>query len=211
MSLPAFQATVVNELGELLPAATITVLVEATGSPGVLFSDRNGTVPLGTLGVFSVDAEAFAQFFASPGNYRITANDSGSGFSRTWDYVVLSGTAATKDINASGDVWGASNVEYGSNSNGEYWKYPDGKLICTRSATGNGFTAFSLPSTFVGDYRLIGNTVTSTTDTIINIKFASKTATSFECGAPGITQAGVGIGFSSAAVLIDVLAIGRWK
>ena len=97
MSLPVFQATVVNELGELLPAATITVLVEATGASAVLFSDRNGTVPLGTLGVFSVDAEAFAQFFAAPGNYRVTANDSGSGFSRTWDYVPLVGTAAFVD------------------------------------------------------------------------------------------------------------------
>ena len=53
MSLPVFQATVVNGVGDLLPAATVTVLIEATGSPAVLFSDRNGTVPLGTLGVFA--------------------------------------------------------------------------------------------------------------------------------------------------------------
>ena len=97
MSVPVFQATVVNGTGDLLPAATITVLVEATGQPAVIYSDRNGTVPLGTLGVFSVDAEAFAQFFAAPGNYRVTANDSGSGFSRTWDYVVLTGTGALID------------------------------------------------------------------------------------------------------------------
>tara|TARA_R110000851_G_scaffold156374_1_gene298866 strand:+ start:55 stop:663 length:609 start_codon:yes stop_codon:yes gene_type:complete len=97
MSVPVFQATIVNGSGDLLPAATITVIVEGSGTPATLFSDRNGTVPLGTLGVFSVDAEAFAQFFAAPGNYRVTANDSGSGFSRTWDYVVLTGTAATAD------------------------------------------------------------------------------------------------------------------
>tara|TARA_R110000824_G_scaffold224551_1_gene412218 strand:- start:586 stop:1437 length:852 start_codon:yes stop_codon:yes gene_type:complete len=101
MSVPVFQATVVNGTGDLLPAATITVLVEATGQPAVIYSDRNGTVPLGTLGVFSVDVDAFAQFFAAPGNYRVTANDSGSGFSRTWDYVVLTGTAATADIQTS--------------------------------------------------------------------------------------------------------------
>ena len=97
MSLPVFQATVVNGTGDLLPAATITVLVEATGQPAVIYSDRNGTVPLGTLGLFSVDVDAFAQFFAAPGNYRVTANDSGSGFSRTWDYVPLVGTAAFVD------------------------------------------------------------------------------------------------------------------
>tara|TARA_R110000851_G_scaffold15716_1_gene51835 strand:+ start:299 stop:985 length:687 start_codon:yes stop_codon:yes gene_type:complete len=97
MSLPVFQATVVNGTGDLLPAATVTVLVEATGQPAVLYSDRNGTVPLGTLGVFSLNAGAFAQFFAAPDNYRVTANDSGSGFSRTWDYVPLVGTAAFVD------------------------------------------------------------------------------------------------------------------
>ena len=98
MSLPAFQTTVVNGTGDILTAATVTVTVESTGAAAVLFSDRNGTIGLGSGGVFSVNGTtAFAQFFASPGEYRIEANDAVSGFSETWRYQVLSGTASLVD------------------------------------------------------------------------------------------------------------------
>ena len=95
MSLPAFQTTVVNGTGDILTAATVTVTVESTGAAAVLFSDRNGTIGLGSGGVFSVNGTtAFAQFFAAPGEYRIEANDAVSGFSETWRYQVLAGTAS---------------------------------------------------------------------------------------------------------------------
>ena len=98
MSLPAFQTTVVNGSGEILTAATVTVTVESTGAAAVLFSDRNGTIGLGSGGVFSVNGTtAFAQFFAASGEYRVTADDAVSGFSETWRYVVLSGTASLVD------------------------------------------------------------------------------------------------------------------
>ena len=169
MSLPAFQTTVVNGTGDILTAATVTVTVESTGAAAVLFSDRNGTIGLGSGGVFSVNGTtAFAQFFAAPGEYRIEANDAVSGFSETWRYQVLSGTAAVADlgllagnalaaddINANGDVWGAGNVEYGSNANGEYWKYPDGLLICTFTATVvSASITFSVDGNFIFDPTL---------------------------------------------------------
>jgi hypothetical protein len=44
-------------------------------------------------------------------------------------------------------------IERGSNANGEFVKYADGTMICTRSATvslnSNSFQSFSLPATFV--------------------------------------------------------------
>jgi hypothetical protein len=110
MSLPAFQTTVVNGTGDILTAATVTVTVEATGAAAVLFSDRNGTIGLGSGGVFSVNGTtAFAQFFAAPGEYRIEANDAVSGFSETWRYQVLSGTASLVNTGTS-----ASNVPLNS-------------------------------------------------------------------------------------------------
>lgn len=101
MALPAWQATIVNSVGDIIPSAEITVLIEATGLPATLFSDRAGTVPLGTLGVFPANVDGFAQFYAAPAEYRITAEDSGSGFTQTWRYVVLSGTAATSNTQTS--------------------------------------------------------------------------------------------------------------
>ena len=101
MSLPVFQSTIVTSVGDIIPSPVITVLVEATGDEASLFSDRNGSTVLGTDGVFSGTVDGFAQFYTAPDVYRVTASDAGSGFSQTWRYVVLSGTAATSNIQAS--------------------------------------------------------------------------------------------------------------
>ena len=101
MSLPVFQSTIVTSAGDIIPSPVITVLVESTGLAASLFSDRNGSTALGTGGVFSGTVDGFAQFYASPDEYRVTASDAGSGFSQTWRYVVLSGTAATSNIQTS--------------------------------------------------------------------------------------------------------------
>ena len=101
MSLPVFQSTIVTSVGDIIPSPVITVLVEATGDEASLFSDRNGSTVLGTDGVFSGTVDGFAQFYAAPAEYRVTASDAGSGFSKTWRYVVLSGTAATSNIQTS--------------------------------------------------------------------------------------------------------------
>ena len=89
MALPAWQATIVNEFGDIIPSPVITVIVEATGLPATLFSNRGGTTPLGSGGVFTAGVDGFAQFFAAPAEYRVTASDAGSGFSQTWDFVNL--------------------------------------------------------------------------------------------------------------------------
>ncbi len=101
MSLPVFQATVVNDSGDIIPSPVITVVIESSGLPATLFSDRNGTVPLGTGGVFTGGVDGFSQFYAAPNEYRVTADDSGSGFSITWRYVVLGGTAALANVQTS--------------------------------------------------------------------------------------------------------------
>lgn len=72
MALPAWQATIVNSSGDIIPSPVITVLIEATGLPATLFSDRAGTVPLGTSGVFTATVDGFAQFYAAPDEYRLS-------------------------------------------------------------------------------------------------------------------------------------------
>ena len=143
MSLPAFQTTVVNGSGDILTAATVTVTVEATGAAAVLFSDRNGTIGLGSGGVFPVNGTtAFAQFFAAPGEYKVVANDAVSGFSETWRYVVLSGTASLVDTGTD-----ASNVPLNSDLG-------SASLVNTGLLTGNVPTANQL--------SMVGQTVNYT-------------------------------------------------
>jgi hypothetical protein len=120
MSLPVFQATIVNDSGDVIPSPVITVLIESTGLPATLFSDRNGTVPLGTGGVFSGEPDGFAQFYADPTEYRVTASDAGSGFSQTWRFVVLIGTAALADTQTSPtDTTAGALMEVGAFGNGK--------------------------------------------------------------------------------------------
>lgn len=94
MSLPVFQATIVNEFGEIIPSPVMTILDESTGQPASLFSDRNGAFPLGTNGVFTGGTNGFAQFFTAAGNYRVKAEQASAGFEQTWDFVAMVGDAA---------------------------------------------------------------------------------------------------------------------
>lgn len=89
MALPGFQATIQDEEGNALASPTVEVINENTGLNPSLFSDRNGSTPLGSSGVFTATTEGFAQFFAAPGVYRIIATASGGGTTVTWRYVAL--------------------------------------------------------------------------------------------------------------------------
>jgi len=101
MSLPVFQATIVNSSGDIIPSAVVTVLDEITGLGLTIYSDRAGTVPLGTNGVFTAGTDGFAQFFAPTGNYRVKAEQAASGFEKTWNFVPLVGTGAFRDVQTS--------------------------------------------------------------------------------------------------------------
>ena len=240
MSLPVWQATIVNEFGDIIPSPTMTIISEVTGLGLTVYSDVNGTTPLGTNGVFTGGADGFVRFFAPAGRYSIKAENLGAGFERTFRFVPLVGdsafyeigtgagevptngdlgTAAQADIgllignvlgadsiNPNGDVWGAGNVEYGTNANGEYWKYPDGLAVVSRTLTGDlgGFVSATLPFTFVGNYRVSGTPTSSTTSTLIGLKVANKTTSTFNYALP--TAAGAYTG-----TVCDVIIIGRWK
>jgi hypothetical protein len=80
MALAKWQSTIVDNAGNVLPGAQITVRREALGGPlAVLFQDGAGTVPLGNP--FSADSTGFAAFFTAGGPLRIDLV--AGGFSRT--------------------------------------------------------------------------------------------------------------------------------
>jgi len=84
MALARWQATIVDDLGNVIPSAQITVLSEAAGNPlAVLKSDRLGATPLGNP--FNSDSAGFASFHTVGGSYRITATK--GSFSKEFRYV----------------------------------------------------------------------------------------------------------------------------
>src|SRR5688572_21817901 len=86
MALARWQSTIVDNVGNVLPAAQITVRREVAGAPlAVLFTDRDGTTPLGNP--FPAGGDGFAAFHAAGGAHRIDVV-SGS-FSRTLRYVAI--------------------------------------------------------------------------------------------------------------------------
>jgi hypothetical protein len=84
MAFARWQATIVDDLGNVIPGASITVLSEAVGNPlAVLKSDRLGAVALGNP--FNADGSGFASFHVVGGSYRITATK--GSFSKEFRYV----------------------------------------------------------------------------------------------------------------------------
>lgn len=168
MANSAWQATIQNAAGDIVPGAEITVIDEGTGLNAVIFSSKAGAA---LTNPFNADAGGFAQFYSGPGEYRITAFDIGTGLTQTFDNWRLGdagardvgigtdevplnsdlGTASTRDtgtgtgeVPLAEDSWNDLTVEHGTNANGEYWKYPDGSLECSinRNETATITTAF---------------------------------------------------------------------
>ena len=84
MSLARWQATIVDDQGNVVPSASVTVRREVAGSPlATIYSDREGTTPLGNP--LTADSDGFAAFHVPGGAYQIVATS--GAFSRTWRYV----------------------------------------------------------------------------------------------------------------------------
>ncbi|RJP54161.1 MAG: carboxypeptidase regulatory-like domain-containing protein, partial [Anaerolineaceae bacterium] len=84
--LRRWQATIVDEAGNVQPAATVTVRHTATGNlVTTLKSNRAGTG--GLSNPVTADANGFAFFYVAGGRYDITATK--GAFSRTWTDVAI--------------------------------------------------------------------------------------------------------------------------
>lgn len=94
MPFSRWQATIVDDAGNIVPNATITVRREISGLPlQSLYSDRNGTTPIANPA--TADSEGFIGFYLAGGAYQIVATS--GAFSRTWRHVPV-GTAGEFDF-----------------------------------------------------------------------------------------------------------------
>jgi len=104
MTLAVWQATIVDEKGDVQGAASVEVRLEDSGSPiANIYTDREGTTPAGNP--ISADGDGFVRFYAPGGAYRITATK--GGFSRVWRHQAI-GLNAESDGIAPGVAWRAS-------------------------------------------------------------------------------------------------------
>ena len=85
MAKAAWNRTIVDASGNVLPGADITVTDERTGTLATLFDDREGNDAKSNP--FVADTNGFARFFADAGVYRVVA-ESGA-LSRTWRFQSL--------------------------------------------------------------------------------------------------------------------------
>jgi hypothetical protein len=129
---------------------------------------------------------------------------------------LLAGNVLGADsINSGGDVWGAGNVEYGTNANGAYWKYPDGLLICKAS-----FTEALTVNSSIGAIFFI----TGTLRTFPNAFLGDSPAVYFNCVTTQvITPSATNVSLTSCRLVLtsgsashtssanSYVAIGRWK
>jgi hypothetical protein len=112
MPFAIWQATIVDDAGNVQSAASVEVRREDAGAPlATIYSDREGTTPIGNP--FTVGSDGYAAFHVAGGAYRITATK--GEFSRTWRYAAA-GTSAEHDdtdfvsIDADGDVESVRNL-----------------------------------------------------------------------------------------------------
>lgn len=97
MPLARWQATITDDAGNVVPAASVEVRDEATGLLALLKPNRDGSGALGNP--FNADAQGFAAFYVVGGAYKIIATS--GAFSREWRYVAI-GTAAEFDSSVFG-------------------------------------------------------------------------------------------------------------
>ncbi len=97
MPLASRSMTVQDTAGNVRPYSWVSVLREdvAGSPPALLYSDRDGLVPLGNP--VQTDENGFIQFFVIGGAYRIEAYETTSTFSKVLRYEAI-GRAAESDF-----------------------------------------------------------------------------------------------------------------
>jgi hypothetical protein len=71
MSLVVWQASILDDDGDVQEGVTVTVTDAESGSVATLFADRAGVTPL--LNPFQTNSDGFARFYVQEGRYHIAA------------------------------------------------------------------------------------------------------------------------------------------
>ena len=111
-------------------------------------------------------------------------------------------------------------VEYGSNANGEYWKYPDGKLICIKKLTVSIDINVAWGSSFISTAANSGNIAHSFISApVIGVRASEAGGNLVFIGSSiGATYTSFGTYYlmrghavAGVTITIDLTATGRWK
>lgn len=100
MALHVWQATIVNERGDILSGATVEVRYEGTGALARIYSDSEGEHEV--TNPMAVADDGFARFYTTAGRYRITAAK--GGYSRAWRHVEIGHQYALSPAEAAAGV-----------------------------------------------------------------------------------------------------------
>ncbi|MGF7161292.1 hypothetical protein FHS85_002927 [Rhodoligotrophos appendicifer] len=100
MALGAFQRTVVDDAGNVVPSASIEVRDQVSDSIVSIYSDRDGEVSLGNP--FTADTEGFFRFHVAGGAYKISATS--GAFTRVWEWVAIGLLQEQDEIELPGTV-----------------------------------------------------------------------------------------------------------
>lgn len=107
MVLARWQATIVDDAGNVQDAASVEVRAETGGTPlAPVYSDRDGLV--GIANPLTADSEGFVGFHVAGGAYQIIATK--GSFSRTWRYVGI-GTLSERDVDSDLDAIAALSTD----------------------------------------------------------------------------------------------------
>ena len=160
MALPIFQRTVVNDKGDVIPGAQVTVRIESSGALATIYSDRNGTVPLSNP--LRTDSSGLARFYAVANEYKITSV--GNGTSVEWRYVVV---IDTNDIAVVAD-------------NQALMQTVSDNIVDIQNAEENAISASGSAATAAGYAEVLAYNFEPTVKPILDLDFANQEYSEWE-------------------------------
>ena len=144
MARDVWQKTITSLSGDALDGAQITVRNQQTNALSAIFDAQSGGSQ--RPNPFLTGADGVARFFAEPGFYKVTAFKDGFGTAEfIWNNLGDNnlrndmGFAAVGTVSQSGGVPTGAIIQRGSNANGEFVRYADGTMICTRNISFSDF------------------------------------------------------------------------
>lgn len=201
--------TTITSLGTMTSGATRRLVFQ-----GVLTLTHNATnLILPTGANITTTAGDTAEFVSlGSGNWRCTAYQraNGDAVAFAYDRENVLGT-----VSQSGGVPTGALMEYGSNANGEYWRFASGQQVCRANLTQ---VSVSISAAFQGGFRSSGYTWTfpATFAAVPVVEMTAAQLSGFGVGTAGpATNSITYFWFSpttqaSADRFADALAIGRW-
>lgn len=94
--LAVWQRSIVDEEGNVIPGAEVTVRRASSGTLADIYTDREGTTP--APNPMEADANGFVRFFADGGAYQVEAYGAGQG--SAWSFVAVGKLAEADEVTA---------------------------------------------------------------------------------------------------------------